>query len=137
MSASSRTDALAAAKPHYAMVYTGQNATYENRREGDRVMQEAMTPIRSNQFNAYAYSPETFPAASPALIAPVQVRARADVPLPTPAPDIAEKAEARAVETRADVPLPQPRPRSAPSARRMDVPRPYQRPAYGERFSRR
>ena len=63
-------DAMATAKPRYAMTFDGRGAAYENRRAGDRVIQEANPPIRINQYNAYAYSPDTFPPASPPLIAP-------------------------------------------------------------------
>ena len=61
----------AAPKPAYAMTFT-YRSSYENRRDGDRIIQDANPPIRNNQYNAFAYSPETFPPASPPLIEPPQ-----------------------------------------------------------------
>ena len=52
-------------KPAYAVSFNGRGSAYENRREGDRIIQEANQPIRNNQYNAYAYSPDTFPPVSP------------------------------------------------------------------------
>ena len=98
---------------------------YENRREGDRIIQDANQPIRSNRFSVYAYAPDTFPTASPALIAPLtppKPEAKVDAPLPPRAPradatpTAATKAHAEALETDL-VPMPQARPKSAPARR--------------------
>ena len=51
------------------MGFSVNGSAYENRREGDRIIQDAGAPIRNNQYNAYAYSPDTFPPASPPVIA--------------------------------------------------------------------
>ena len=95
-------DPLIKAKPSYAVAFTGRGNADKNRREGDRNIQEANLPIRNNQYNAYAYSPNTFPlvrppAATPepapvarlapvATIAPVTAVAERKVPMPQPNP---------------------------------------------------
>ena len=63
-------DPLIKTKPTYAVSFSGRGSAYENRREGDRIIQEANQPIRNNQYNAYAYSPDTFPPVSPPVAAP-------------------------------------------------------------------
>ncbi len=78
---------------------------YENRREGDRIIRDANLPIRGNQYNAYAYSPDTFPspgvpAAVAAPLPPSQPEVKATLPTPIPAP----RAETPAVRPRADAP---------------------------------
>src|SRR6185437_16571595 len=65
-------DASIVSRPGYAVSFGGRGASYENRREGDRIIQEASAPVRNTQYNAFAYSPDTFPPASPALIASAQ-----------------------------------------------------------------
>jgi hypothetical protein len=103
-------DTLLAAVPTFAMLSAGHGSSYENRREGDRIVQEPNEPVRSNKFNAVAYSPETFPAASPPLLPSTSVRAsapsaaHAEVPMPAPAP------------SNSAPPAPQPTPRVAKRA---------------------
>ena len=75
---------LIKAKPAYAVSFSGRGVAYENRREGDRIIQDANQPIRNNQYNAYAYSPDTFPPASPPLIAPQPVAVPAAPVKPPP-----------------------------------------------------
>jgi hypothetical protein len=57
------------AKLSYAVTFN-YHSSYENGREGDRIIQDANPPIRNNQYNAYAYTPGTFPPASPPLLPP-------------------------------------------------------------------
>jgi hypothetical protein len=97
-------DPLIKAKPSYAVAFTGRGSAYENRREGDRIIQEANLPIRNNQYNAFAYSPDTFPPVSPHS-APEP----APVARPAPIAPIATIAPVTAVEER-NVPMPQPNP---------------------------
>jgi hypothetical protein len=89
-------DASIAAKAGYAVSFGGRGASYENRREGDRIIQEASAAVRNAQYNAFAYSPDTFPPAYPPLIASAQAEpprpaqrapVAANVPLPEPAPE--------------------------------------------------
>jgi hypothetical protein len=107
----------------------GLGSSYENRREGDRIVQEPNEPVRSNKFNALAYSPETFPAASPPLLQSTPVHAsapsaaHAEVPTPTPAPsNAAAPAPTPRVAKRA-VPLP----RTSPKASHRPAHEPPQR----------
>ncbi len=65
----SPADASLAGRPGYAVSFGGRGSGYENRREGDRIIQDASAPVRNTQYNALAYSPDTFPPASPALLA--------------------------------------------------------------------
>src|SRR5262249_22337620 len=47
-------DALVQTKPLYAMSMGGRGSSFENRREGDRIIQDVARPIRNNQYNAFA-----------------------------------------------------------------------------------
>src|SRR5262249_25618126 len=47
-------DALVQQKPSYAMNFTGRGSSFENRREGDRIIQDVSQAIRNNQYNAFA-----------------------------------------------------------------------------------
>ena len=76
-------DAVINAKPTFAVKFSGRG-NFENRREGDRIIQDASQPIRNNQYNAYAYSPDTFPPASPPVIAPQSVAVPAPRSKPPP-----------------------------------------------------
>src|SRR6185312_14730000 len=79
-------DASIVPKAGYAVSFGGRGASYENRREGDRIIQEASAPVRNTQYNAFAYSPDTFPPASPALIASAQAEVpRQAAPVPVAA----------------------------------------------------
>jgi hypothetical protein len=91
-------DPLSKAKPVYAVSLSGRGASYENRRDGDRIIQDASLPIRNNQYNAYAYSPDTFPSASPLLTGGEPAKAQAAIPAPVPAvtPAPLEKTQASA-----------------------------------------
>src|SRR6185312_9971777 len=73
------------AKPSYAMTFT-YHSSYENRREGDRIIQDANPAIRNNQYNAYAYTPDTFPPASPPMLSAVAASPKVETPAPKPAP---------------------------------------------------
>jgi hypothetical protein len=66
-------NSTAETKPAYAIGFNVNGSAYENRREGDRIIQDASPPIRNNQYNAYAYSTDTFPLASPPVIEPQSV----------------------------------------------------------------
>jgi hypothetical protein len=97
-------DPVIKAKPIYSVSLSGHGASYENRREGDRIIRDASLPIRNNQYNAYAYSPDTFPPASPSLIGGEPAKAPAAILAPAP------KAPQEALDTaRVDdaVPMPQ------------------------------
>jgi len=96
-------DPLIKTKPSYAVSFNERGSSYENRREGDRIIQEANLPIRNNQYNAYAYSADTFPLVSPAMVAPAPAPALE----PTPA---AKQAPAAAAADQDSVPMPQPNP---------------------------
>ena len=82
---------------------------HENRRDGDRIIQDANPPIRNNQYNAFAYSPETFPPASPPMISPEPQKVAAALPQP-PAP------AAAAMPKTVSVPMPLARPQLEPAA---------------------
>ncbi len=98
-------------KPVYAMT-VNYRSSYENRREGDRIVQDANPPIRNGRYNAFAYSPETFPPASPPLIAPpAEKTAAVAAPVPVPARGVAAKPKRRAV------PIPPARPQRAQAER--------------------
>ena len=74
------------ARAGYAVSFGGRGASYENRREGDRIIQEASAPLRNTQYNAFAYSPDTFPPAYPVLLASAQAETpRAATPAPVAA----------------------------------------------------
>ena len=140
-------------KPSYAM-NSSYHASYANRRDGDRIIQDPNPPIRNNQYNAFAYSPETFPPASPPMIAPEPPKLAAVAPPPPPP---AATPPARAVAPRpktVNVPMPlarpqiEPRPRLQPAMRPAARPRPQpatrlwprppeRRPERQERFSTR
>jgi hypothetical protein len=98
------TDPLSKPKPAYAVSFSGHGSAYENRREGDRIIQEANQAIRNNLYNAYAYSDDTFPPV-PQPVAPIA--APAPSPMPEPVIEQAPAAEADPV----NVPMPQPNPR--------------------------
>ena len=94
-------DPLLKAMPTYAVSFNGHDSAYENRREGDRIIQDPSPAIRNNQYNAYAYSPDTFPPvsqpAAPVTMAPA---------VPGPAIELTP-----AAETQPDsVPMPRPNP---------------------------
>jgi hypothetical protein len=93
---------------------TGYHASYENRRDGDRIIQDVNPPIRNNQYNAFAYSPETFPPASPPMIAPEQEKTAAVAPPPAPAAAPPKRAMTPSPQT-VNVPVPLARPRIAPA----------------------
>ncbi len=114
------------AKPAFAVTFN-YHSSYENRREGDRIIQDANPPIRNNQYNAYAYTPDTFPPASPPLLAPPEpVKVSAPAPAPT-VPAAAPKS--------VSVPMPEPRPDANPQPRRRAPPRPAHRREPSDRFS--
>jgi hypothetical protein len=108
-------DALIKLKPAYAVSFSGHGSAYENRRAGDRIIQDADQPIRSNQYNAFAYSPEDYPLPGPPKLTPISA------PEPEPVAEAAPTAAAvPAAAPQAEiVPLPQPRPlpRPAPKIR--------------------
>ncbi|HWE78463.1 MAG TPA: tetratricopeptide repeat protein, partial [Pseudolabrys sp.] len=86
-----RTLAAAAAfggKPVFTVSFNAHAASYENRREGDRIIQESAEPVRTIAYNAMAYSPDTFPSASSATTAaaaePTRVSAAAPAAMPAP-----------------------------------------------------
>ena len=62
-------DPQLAGQPRYDITFGDRGGSYENRREADRIVQEARAPIGIDRYDAYVYSPDTFPAARPALIA--------------------------------------------------------------------
>jgi hypothetical protein len=97
-------DPLIKAKPTYTVTFSGRGSAYENRREGDRIIQEANPAIRNNQYNAYAYSPDTFP---PVPQPPAPVAPPPPPPIPEPVVEPPPAAEAQPE----NVPLPQPNPR--------------------------
>jgi hypothetical protein len=68
-------EAEIAAQPSYAINADARGGSYENQREGDRIVQDASEPIPSFRYNAVAYSPDTYPAASAALLPPEPARA--------------------------------------------------------------
>ncbi len=68
-------DAEIVAPPSYALNAEARGGSYENRREGDRIIQDASVPIPSFRYNAVAYSPDNYPTASPALLPPEPARA--------------------------------------------------------------
>jgi hypothetical protein len=120
------------AKLSYAVTFN-YHSSYENRREGDRIIQDANPPIRNNQYNAYAYTPGTFPPASPPLLPPEPVKVSA----PTPAP-AAHTAAPKSLSVR----MPEPRPNTKPPPPRQHAqpqrhvpPPPAQRKEPTERFS--
>ena len=89
-------DASIVARAGYAVSFGGRGASYENRREGDRIIQEASAAVRNTQYNAFAYSPDTFPPAYPVLLASAQAEppraampapVAARVPMPAAAPE--------------------------------------------------
>ena len=87
-------------------------------REGDRIVQEHHPLIRNNRYKAFAYSPDTFPPASPPLIGP-----GAAVPRPRVAPVAAVPSQS------SNVPLPPSRPRVGGAAMRHAPARPGRREA--------
>ncbi len=95
------TDIPAMAKPSFAVSFNGRGSAYENRREGDRIIQEANPPILNNQYDSYAYSPETFVPAPPAPVASL-----APLHMPEPAVTQLPSADADPVI----VPMPRPNP---------------------------
>ena len=86
-------DKSLAGRPGYAVSFGGRGSGYENRREGDRIIQDASAPVRNTQYNALAYSPDTFPPASPALLASAAEPQRSAAP-PTPSPGVPPPARA-------------------------------------------
>ena len=109
-------------KPVYAVTFSARGSAYENRREGDRIIQEASQPIRANQYNAYAYTPETFSTVSPEQVSALEPalapRAQAPVVKETSAVKEAPK-QAAVQEKTVDVPMPQSKPdRNKPTVQR-------------------
>jgi hypothetical protein len=95
-------DAEIAAPPTYALNADARGGSYENRREGDRIIQDASAPIPSNRYNAVAYSPDTYPAASPALLPEAARTANAAAPhaeVAHPPPEKPEAAKLMPVRT--------------------------------------
>jgi hypothetical protein len=115
-------------RPAYAMNATGRNASYENRREGDRIVQDLNAPIRNTQYNAYAYSPETFAPVAQAAAEPPRP------PVPEPPATVAPPALRSAApaqpkpEAKSDmkrtVPMPQSRPERSAKDRTMTMSKP-------------
>ena len=106
-------DPVVSAKPTYAVTFNERGASYENRREGDRIMQDANQPIRNAQFNAYAYSPDTFPAVTQTavpVLAAVPAATTTPAPEPVRAPVPAARPEPRAEVIIDNVPMPLMRP---------------------------
>ncbi len=114
--AAAAADTAAKSKPTYAMGFNVNGSAYENRREGDRIIQDAGAPIRNNQYNAYAYSPDTFPPASPPVIEPQSVA--------VPAAPVKSAAAKMPITTSVvppqadDIPLPVSRPKHLPRLQR-------------------
>jgi tetratricopeptide (TPR) repeat protein len=72
-------------KPAFIVSFNAHAASYENRREGDRIIQETAEPVRTITYNALAYSPATFPSASSvSMAAAAPDRAAATAPAVPP-----------------------------------------------------
>jgi len=127
-------DPLIASKPTYTVVLSGRGSAYENRREGDRIIQEASQAIRNNQYNAHTYSPDTFPPAGPEALgepAPAVTPVREPVAAATPEPT-APAASKRAPASKAkaeSVPTPHTKPPRRPEVRHISENRPAPRAA--------
>jgi len=111
-----------ASKPTYSVNFNDGGSAYENRREGDRIIQDANQPIRSNQYNVYAYSADTFPLVTPGLT-PVLVEpvAAPVVVLPKQAPVVKQEPPIKQPPAfgAGGVPLPKARPVRAKTAQRI------------------
>ncbi len=106
------------------MSFSGRGSAYENRRAGDRIIQDANQPIRNNQYNAFAYSTEDNPPPGPPQLTPMP----APEPDPPPVAERAAEAVPAAAPKAEIVPLPQPNPMRH---------RPVQRLPIGKRLSQR
>ena len=62
-------DPVATAAPRYAVNISGQGSSYENRREGDRIIQDPSVAIKANHYNTYTFMPESDDA--PPAVAPI------------------------------------------------------------------
>ena len=106
-------DPVITRKPTYAVNFSDRGSAYENRREGDRIIQDANQPIRNNQYNAYAYSADTFPLVTPATLdrhAGRQRRSGEPVAVRLPTPRADRQARGAGLSGRENVPMPQARP---------------------------
>ena len=99
------------------MSFNGRGTSYENRREGDRIIQDLNAPIRHNQYNAYAYSPDTFTPVSGAqgAVAPPRPPTAEPAPSAPPAPPAAVPARTQSavtgpVKEGVQMPMPSPHP---------------------------
>jgi hypothetical protein len=127
-------------KPAYIVNFDDRGASYGNRREGDRIVQDPHQVIKNNQYNAFAYSPspetpmmplvvtnhpQIMVGPDPAAAAQRKEQAKAAIderPAAAVKPHPGKTASANAAPARtepaapaiADVPLPQARPRTLP-----------------------
>ena len=99
-------DDAAAAKPAFAVSFAARGSAYENRREGDRIIQDAIRPIRDKALTVYA--PSVAPPPPPAVPATAS-RAR---PCPSRPPRPSPTSASRRAR-----PRPNRRPRRPPSPR--------------------
>jgi hypothetical protein len=74
---------------NYTISFSGHGSSYENQREGDRIIQDPNEAIKINHYNAYAFTPdsdEAAPTAVPAAdVTPATVAILAVTARPEPA----------------------------------------------------
>jgi len=72
-------EAQAADKPAFVMNFGDRTASYGNRREGDRIIQDPHKAIKNNHYNAFAYTPpEPAPVPMPIAAAPEPTKQEAE-----------------------------------------------------------
>jgi hypothetical protein len=128
---SDSADADVKPKLVFAISFSGRGASFENRREGDRIIQDTVRPIRDKQYTVYVASSDV-PAVAQGGAAPAAapVASATTEPAPNPArPAKGAVAPAKTEPSPAAKPEPAPAAKPARTAKAKPTPEPQLRTA--------